>query len=74
MKHLELIHGELCVPIQASAGGSKYLLVSINDFSRYYVSYLLKEKSETTSALQMYAASMTNKFSRKPHSEVGPRW
>ena len=44
---LELIHGDLCVPITPpTAGRSRYIFVLIDDYSRYMWSILLKEKSE----------------------------
>ncbi|KAL4581752.1 hypothetical protein LXL04_006280 [Taraxacum kok-saghyz] len=45
---LELIHIDLCGPSFESVAGSKYLLVSVDDFSRFIWVYFLKQKSETT--------------------------
>ncbi|KAK8951797.1 hypothetical protein KSP39_PZI003445 [Platanthera zijinensis] len=44
---LEVIHGDLMGPTAtASLGGSRYMLVLIDDYSRYTWVYFLKEKSE----------------------------
>ena len=44
---LELIHGDLCGPISPpTAAQRRYILVLIDDHSRFMWSYLLKEKSE----------------------------
>lgn len=46
-KTLQLVHGDLCGPITPStAGGSRYISVIIDDYSRYMWTILLKEKSE----------------------------
>ncbi|KAL4564910.1 hypothetical protein LXL04_028986 [Taraxacum kok-saghyz] len=46
---LELIHIDLCGPSSIqSIAGSKYLLVIVDDFSRFTWVYFLKHKSETT--------------------------
>lgn len=46
-KALQLLHGDLCGPINPStAGGSRYIFVVIDDHSRYMWTMLLKEKSE----------------------------
>ena len=47
-KILELIHGDLCGPISPStSAGNRYVLVLIDDHSRYMWTSLLKEKGET---------------------------
>ena len=46
-KPLEIIHSDLCGPMQVdSIGGSRYVLSFIDDFSRYATVYFLKQKSE----------------------------
>lgn len=45
---LELIHIDLCGPLPiASASGSRYIFVIIDDYSRYIWVYFLKDKSST---------------------------
>ena len=44
---LELLHGDLCGPIRPNTpAGKKYIIVVIDDHTRYMWSMLLKEKSE----------------------------
>lgn len=46
-KKLELIHGDLCVPITPSTkAGNKYIFALIDDFFRYMWTILLKEKAD----------------------------
>ncbi|KMQ91961.1 hypothetical protein RF55_8111 [Lasius niger] len=46
-KPLELIHSDLCGPLPVtSAGGNRYILTFIDDYSRYTVVKLLKKKDE----------------------------
>ena len=58
---LELVHTDLCGPMQIdSVGGSRYLLTFIDDFSRYTVVYLLKRKSEVLNKFKEFVMSMEN--------------
>ena len=44
---LEIIHGDLCGPIDVvSRGGARYIMVLVDDFSRKVFVYFLKAKSE----------------------------
>ncbi|KAF2887941.1 hypothetical protein ILUMI_18233 [Ignelater luminosus] len=45
-KVLELIHSDLCGPIEKSCSGARYLLTFIDDFIRKTFGYVLKNKSE----------------------------
>lgn len=64
---LDLIHTDVCGPMQTtSMGGKRYILTFIDDFSRYTVIYLLKEKSEVEAKLREYVAMVENKFAKKP--------
>lgn len=66
-KVLDLIHTDVCGPMQTvSPGGKRYVLTFIDDFSRYTVIYLLREKSEVEAKLKEYVAMVSNKFSMKP--------
>ena len=59
---LELIHTDLCGPMQvASVGGSRYLLSFIDDYSRYSVICLLKQKSEVLGKFKEFVQLMKNK-------------
>ena len=50
-KPLELIHTDLCGPMNVdSIGGSKYMLTFTDDYSRYTTVYFITSKSETLSS------------------------
>lgn len=52
---LELLHIDLCGPSSIeSIGGNKYILVIIDDFSRFTLVFFLKHKSEATSKLKIF--------------------
>ena len=45
---LQLIHSDVCGPLNVAAlGGYYYFVTFIDDYSRYGYVYLLKHKSET---------------------------
>ncbi|KAJ0591376.1 putative RNA-directed DNA polymerase [Helianthus annuus] len=63
---LELVHGDLCGPISPpTLTGNKYILVLIDDFSRYMWSYLLKQKSDAFVTIKKFKV-MIEKQTRKP--------
>jgi hypothetical protein len=43
-KHLQLVHSDICGPLQASLGGCRYFLLFIDNFSRMMGVYFLKQK------------------------------
>lgn len=46
---LELVHSDLCGPIEEkSIGGARYLLTFVDDYSRMVFTYFLKKKSEVS--------------------------
>ena len=54
---LEIIHTDVCGPIQVeSMGGSRYILMFTNDYSRYTVVYFLKSKDQTLSKFKEYVS------------------
>ena len=60
-KILELIHSDLCGPMQVqSKGGSRYVLTFTDDFSRYTYVYFLKKKSEVLSKFMQFVALAEN--------------
>lgn len=64
---LDLVHTDVCGPMQtATMSGKRYLLTVIDDFSRYTVIYMLREKSEVEVKLKEYVAMVQNKFAMKP--------
>lgn len=58
---LELVHSDLCGPIQEeSFGGSKYILTFTDDFTRYVTVYFLHKKSQVFSYYKQYVTQMEN--------------
>ena len=63
---LELVHSEVCGPKQTATVGEKYyFLTFVDDFSRFTVLCLLRNKHEVFSKLKEYVATVANKFGRK---------
>ena len=63
---MELVHSDLCGPIQVeSKGGSKYFLTFTDDFSRFSVVYFLHRKSQVFSYYKDYVAQMENLSGQK---------
>ena len=60
-KILELIHSDICGPMQvATHTGYLYFITFIDDFSRYYIIYLMKSKSEAFAKFQQYKSFVEN--------------
>ena len=60
-KPLELVHSDLCGPMQVeSTGGSRYMLTFIDDYSRYTEVYFLKNKSDVFLKFKEYTSLMEN--------------
>ncbi|GBM62170.1 Retrovirus-related Pol polyprotein from transposon TNT 1-94 [Araneus ventricosus] len=58
---LELIHADLCGPIQTeSYGGAKYFMVLVDDFSGMYFTYFLKNKNEVFDIFSQFKANESN--------------
>ena len=56
-KLLELVHTDICGPIQVdSCGGARYFLTFIDDFSRKIVVYCLRTKNEVLKYFKIYRA------------------
>ncbi|GBM66516.1 hypothetical protein AVEN_246920-1 [Araneus ventricosus] len=54
---LELLHADLCGPIQPeSYGGAKYFMVLVDDFSGMYFTYFLKNKNEVFDIFSQFKA------------------
>ena len=54
---LELVHSDLCGPMNIQArGGYEYFVIFIDDYSRYGYIYLLRHKSECFEKLKEYKA------------------
>lgn len=63
-EQLELVHTDLCGPMQTQSIGSFYFLTFINDFSRKVWVYFVKHKSETFDKFKEFKA-LTKKQSGK---------
>ena len=62
---LELVHSDICGPINPSSnGGKRYLITFIDDYSRKTWVYFLQEKSEAFSAFKSFKAHVENKIGR----------
>ena len=56
---LEIIHSDVCGPMQInSIGGSRYILSFIDDFSRYAMVYFLKSKGEVIEKFKHYRRNL----------------
>lgn len=64
---LDLVHTDLCGPFNtATPSGNRYFLSLIDDYSRFTVIYLLKEKSEAKEKVKEFVHFCKNYFGRKP--------
>lgn len=64
---LDIIHTDLCGPFStATPSGNRYFLSLIDDYSRFVVIYLLKEKSEAKEKVKDFVYFCQNYFGRKP--------
>ena len=54
---LELVHTDVCGPINVQArGGYEYFITFTNDYSRYSYIYLIRHKSEALEKFREYRA------------------
>ncbi|KAA0034863.1 gag/pol protein [Cucumis melo var. makuwa] len=62
---LELVHSDLCGPMNAKArGGFEYFITFTDDYSRYGYVYLMQHKSEALEKFKEYKAEVENKLSK----------
>ena len=62
---LELIHTDICGPMQtATPGGKVYFMTMIDDFSRYTKVYLLARKSDVFEKIREYVKYVQTKFQK----------
>ncbi|GJR47755.1 retrovirus-related pol polyprotein from transposon TNT 1-94 [Tanacetum coccineum] len=63
---LELLHMDLCSPIRvASINGKKYILVIVDDFSRYMWVNFLRSKDETPNIIKKFIAQAQLNYKAK---------
>ncbi|KAL8148078.1 hypothetical protein AgCh_005425 [Apium graveolens] len=65
-KVLQLVHGDLCGPIEPiTSGGNKYFFLLVDDFSRAIWVYMLKGKDEAFSAFKIFRAKVEDGAEKK---------
>ncbi|GJT08915.1 retrovirus-related pol polyprotein from transposon TNT 1-94 [Tanacetum coccineum] len=63
---LELLHMDLCGPMRvASINGKKYILVIVNDYSRYTWVYILHSKDKTPENIKKFIAQAQLNYKAK---------
>ncbi|GJR50866.1 retrovirus-related pol polyprotein from transposon TNT 1-94 [Tanacetum coccineum] len=63
---LELLHMDLCGPIRvASINGKRYILVIVDDYSRYTWVYFVRLKDETTEIIKKFIAKAQLNYKAK---------
>src|SRR3984885_14576424 len=64
---LDLIHTDVCGPMQTvTPGGKKYFMTMIDDYSKYTEVYLLSNKSEVPDKIKEYVRYVQTKFRKTP--------
>src|SRR6218665_1706172 len=64
---LDLIHTDVCGPMQTTApGGKRYFMTMIDDSSRYTEVYLLGQLSEVPEKIKEYVRHVQTKFGKTP--------
>lgn len=64
---LDLVHTDLCGPMQATTpSGKRYFMTMIDDYSRFTEIFFLKDKSEVADKIEEYTQYVKNKFGRAP--------
>ena len=65
-RRLELVHSDVCDPMQTeSIGGKRYFVTFIDDYSRCCSIYFLKYKSEVLEKFKEFAAITTNQSGQR---------
>lgn len=62
---LDVVHSDLCGPIDKSIGGSRYCFVLVDDYSRHTFVYFLKTKDETFSKFCAFKAMVEKQTGKK---------
>lgn len=63
---LQLIHSDICGPMNVSSnGGSRYFVTFIDDFSRYVAIYFLKSKDEVFEAFKNFKTEAEKQTGKK---------
>lgn len=63
---LQIVHSDVCGPMSVnSIGGAKYYVCFIDDFSRKFFVYIIKQKSQVFECFQKFKALVENQTDRK---------
>ena len=57
----ELVHTDVCGPMNESIGGSKYMLTFTDDYTRYITVYFITSKAEVLSKFKEYVIMVENR-------------
>lgn len=64
---LDLIHTDVCGPLQIpTPRGNKYILILIDDYSKYSFIYLLKQKSDVCEKIKEFVEMMKTQYGTAP--------
>jgi len=70
MTILELVHTDLCGPMEVtSSGGARYLLTFIDDFSRKVFVYFLKSKMEVSDTIKAFVKMVEKRIDESSTSD-----
>ena len=62
---LELVHSDVCGPLNVQArGGYEYFVTFIDDYSRYEYVYLMQRKSETFGNFKEFLAEVERQLGK----------
>jgi transposase InsO family protein len=64
-RRLQLVHSDVCGPLETSFGGCKYFLLYVDDFSRITWVYFLKQKSEVFEKFKIFRQLVENEVKEK---------
>ena len=59
-RKLQLVHSDVCGPMDESLGGKRYFVSFIDDYSRCCAVYFINNKSEVFEKFKEFEASTTN--------------
>ena len=69
-KKLELIHSDVCGPMQVdSVWGSRYFVTFVDDYSRCVAVYFVKHKSELFEKFKAFESIVTNEWRKNCEAE-----
>lgn len=63
---LDIIHSDVCGPMKvASIGGSRYFITFIDDYTKYFSVYMMKNKDEALQKFKDFSLLVENQFGSK---------